>query len=333
MPQHDMVIDNGPGLAVRTDINAALMALVQLSAGPVEPATKYPDMFWLDTTLGYIRQRNHSNTAWITPAVNCLPLSGGTVSGSIVAGGSITAGAWVNSDAGGFVGSLAQAVLGTATGASGTVYLRPNGYGSGTNQTKIESNGLMTVGGALTASSVNATTLNSGTFSTTGATAGTQASSGRTNSSVTASTGVVHYAFYNTAGAGSFVGSIATTGTATAYGTSSDENLKELEDEYDPAEAIAIIRADPVLGFTWKSTGEKAVGWFAQKSHAVDPNLAIAPPEPTEGEGKPAYGEEGYEPWGSDYGRRTPHLWAALTWALDKIDALEARLAALEAAP
>jgi hypothetical protein len=50
-----------------------------------------------------------------------------------------------------------------------------------------------------------------------------------------------------------------------------------------------------------------------------------------EGKTAPAPGEAGYQPWSMDQGRRTPYLWAALAWALDKIDDMEARLAALEA--
>ena len=68
MSQHDMIIDNGPGLAVRQDINAAIQALVQNNSGPVEPATMYAGQFWLDTSVspnGLLRQRNQSNTAWI----------------------------------------------------------------------------------------------------------------------------------------------------------------------------------------------------------------------------------------------------------------------------
>jgi hypothetical protein len=68
MSQHDMVLDNGPGLAVRTDMNAALQALASISAGPVEPATTYPGQLWLDTTVapnGRVRQRNLANTAWV----------------------------------------------------------------------------------------------------------------------------------------------------------------------------------------------------------------------------------------------------------------------------
>lgn len=68
MSQHDMVIDNGPGLAVRTDIVAAVQALASNNSGPTEPTTPYAGMFWLDTTTapnGTVRMRNLANDAWI----------------------------------------------------------------------------------------------------------------------------------------------------------------------------------------------------------------------------------------------------------------------------
>jgi hypothetical protein len=68
MSQHDMAIDNGPGLAVRTDMNAAFQALASMNAGPIEPVVKYAGQIWLDTTVapdGLMRQRNQANTAWI----------------------------------------------------------------------------------------------------------------------------------------------------------------------------------------------------------------------------------------------------------------------------
>jgi hypothetical protein len=120
------------------------------------------------------------------------------------------------------------------------------------------------------------------------------------------------------------VGQITTTGSATAYGTSSDETMKDFIGPYDPLKAIDIIRADPVRDFTWKASGEYAVGWGAQTSHAVDPHLAVP--------GAGTKGEDDYMPWSIDQGKRTPYLWAALAWALDRIDDLEARLSALEAA-
>lgn len=65
MSQHDMVIDNGSGSAVRADINAALQALIGLSSGATGPATTYAYMLWADTTSGLLKVRNAGNSAWI----------------------------------------------------------------------------------------------------------------------------------------------------------------------------------------------------------------------------------------------------------------------------
>lgn len=68
MAQHDFVIDNADGRSVRTDIDAAIKALVSMNSGPVEPAVKYPGMLWLDLSVapdGVLRQRNQANGAWL----------------------------------------------------------------------------------------------------------------------------------------------------------------------------------------------------------------------------------------------------------------------------
>lgn len=128
--------------------------------------------------------------------------------------------------------------------------------------------------------------------------------------------------------AGPLVGSISHgSGTTTAYNTSSDGRLKSFSGEYDPLKAIDIIKRDPVKSFTWRSTGEEAVGWSAQASYEVDKNFATPPPDEFRAT-KP--GDENFFPWGMDLAKRTPYLWAALTGAWDRIDALEARVAALE---
>ncbi|MBJ3783429.1 GDSL-type esterase/lipase family protein [Devosia sediminis] len=128
-----------------------------------------------------------------------------------------------------------------------------------------------------------------------------------------------HAYFYNPNGT---VGMISTSGSATSYLTSSDESLKDFAGLYDPLAAIEIIRADPVRSFTWKVDGAGAVGWGAQTSYSVSTDLAVP------GEG--AIGDKDFRPWGVDQGKRTPYLWAALSWALDQIESLEQRVAALE---
>ncbi|WP_018011746.1 hypothetical protein [Sinorhizobium medicae] len=75
MAQHDMVVDNAPGLAVRSDINAALAALVSSSSGTVEPLTKVAGQLWFNTSSGLLSLRNTANTAWIGVASQL----GGTV--------------------------------------------------------------------------------------------------------------------------------------------------------------------------------------------------------------------------------------------------------------
>jgi hypothetical protein len=64
--QHDYVIANGTGAAVRSDLNGALSAIVSQNSGAVEPTTTYAYMTWADTTAGVMKMRNGANSAWIT---------------------------------------------------------------------------------------------------------------------------------------------------------------------------------------------------------------------------------------------------------------------------
>jgi hypothetical protein len=64
--QHDYVIANGTGAAVRSDLNGALGAIVTQNSGSTEPATTYAYMSWADTTAGVMKMRNGANSAWIT---------------------------------------------------------------------------------------------------------------------------------------------------------------------------------------------------------------------------------------------------------------------------
>ena len=95
MAQHDQVIDNGPGLTVRTDINAALAAIFSCSSGPVQPAVMVPGQLWYDTSTNppTTRQRNGANTAWGTlsglsaDGLTLYLKEGATTRGSVAAGG------------------------------------------------------------------------------------------------------------------------------------------------------------------------------------------------------------------------------------------------------
>lgn len=240
-------------------------------------------------------------------------------------------------------------LISNEAGGSGIV-LRPTAYNSATGQAMIEPDGVVTIASSLVA--------NSGTlYAMAGnVVAGPSASSSSVNpAAISASTGQftsrkagtaaqTHFQCINNVGPGTgvSVGQIQSSGTTSTFVGTSDERLKDFIGEYDPQRAIDIIRADPVRDYHWNeksnSPGKYGVGWGAQTSYAVDPDLAVPPvawefdpntPEITE---EPQPGQPGYMPWGIDPARRTPYLWAALSAALDKIDALEARLAALEAA-
>ncbi len=87
MSQHDLTVDNGPGLTFRTDMNAALQALASQSSGAAAPSPTFPCQMWADTGTGRLRQRNSANTAWVDrgalDVVSFLSLAGGTLSGAV----------------------------------------------------------------------------------------------------------------------------------------------------------------------------------------------------------------------------------------------------------
>ena len=66
MAQHDYVIANGTGAAVRSDLNGALAAAVTQNSGSTEPATTYAFMPWADTSAGVMKMRNSANNGWVT---------------------------------------------------------------------------------------------------------------------------------------------------------------------------------------------------------------------------------------------------------------------------
>ena len=86
MSQHDYVIANGTGAAVRSDLNNALAAIVSQNSGATAPATTYAYMWWADTTTGLLKIRNAANNAWVT--IGSLSTAG---FGLLAAGDTLTA--------------------------------------------------------------------------------------------------------------------------------------------------------------------------------------------------------------------------------------------------
>ncbi len=102
MAQHDYVISNGTGAAVRSDLNGALGAIATNNSGATEPTPAYAYQWWPDTTTGLLKIRNAANSAWVTvgtlasanlglltttsAASTYLALAGGTITGALEIG-------------------------------------------------------------------------------------------------------------------------------------------------------------------------------------------------------------------------------------------------------
>ena len=121
------------------------------------------------------------------------------------------------------------------------------------------------------------------------------------------------------------VGSITTTNSATAFNTSSDYRLKiNLEPISD---GITRLKQLPVYRFNWLADidGDKVDGFVAHEAQAIVPECVTGEKDAVDADGKPIY-------QGIDQSKIVPLLTAALKEAITKIETLEAKVAALEAA-
>jgi len=72
--QHDYEVSNASAAALRADVNLALQAIATNNSGATAPTVTFPYQWWADTSTGLLKQRNASNTDWITKGV--LNMSG-----------------------------------------------------------------------------------------------------------------------------------------------------------------------------------------------------------------------------------------------------------------
>ena len=119
------------------------------------------------------------------------------------------------------------------------------------------------------------------------------------------------------------VGNISVTASATAYNTSSDYRLKENVAPITGA-ADRLMLLSP-RNFNFISEPSNPVdGFLAHEAQAVVPNAVVGQKDEVDADGAPVYQS-------IDHSKMVPLLTAALQEALTKINALEARIAALEA--
>lgn len=142
--------------------------------------------------------------------------------------------------------------------------------------------------------------------------------------------------FYSSNGSGTTVGSITVNTSSTSYNTSSDYRLKENVTPLDgAADRLAQI---PVHRFNFIDDPDTTVdGFLAHEVQAIVPEAITGEKDAVEtvdvtDEGGNVTGTETRPVYqGIDQSKLVPLLTAALQEALQKIDALEARVAALEA--
>lgn len=146
MAQHDYVIANGTGAAVRSDLNGALGAIVSQNSGSTEPTTTYAYMPWADTSAGVYKLRNGANSAWI----ELFELDGEF--GNKTFNGNITLNAqgdlrFADSDSSNWVAFQAPATI-----ASNVTWTLPSADGSASQFLSTNGSGTLSWATALTAS-------------------------------------------------------------------------------------------------------------------------------------------------------------------------------------
>ena len=142
------------------------------------------------------------------------------------------------------------------------------------------------------------------------------------NSSIAAPSSVTMIAF-RTSGNGTSAGSISCSGSTTAYTTSSDYRIKE--NLVNLTGAIDRVKNFKTYRFNFKNNKSKTVDGFV--AHEV----ANIVPEAVVGEKDAVDSNGNIDPQALDQAKLVPVLTAALQEAIAKIEALETRVAALEA--
>jgi hypothetical protein len=122
--------------------------------------------------------------------------------------------------------------------------------------------------------------------------------------------------------AGTQTGSIASNGTTTTYGVTSDYRLKE--NVAPMTEALETVAKLKPVTYTWKSNGSDGQGFIAHELQEIVPDCVVGDKDAVDADGKPRY-----------QNIDTSFLVATLTAAIKEqqaiIESLTARIEALEA--
>jgi len=90
MAEHDFIIDNGTGSAVRADINNVLQAIASNNSKSGALTTNYAFQWHVDTSDGNLKIRNAANNGYVTVGpvattnFGLAPLTGATFTGDVI---------------------------------------------------------------------------------------------------------------------------------------------------------------------------------------------------------------------------------------------------------
>ena len=90
MAEHDFIIDNGTGSAVRTDLNNVLQAIASNNSKSGALTTNYAYQWHVDTSDGNLKIRNAANNGYVTVGpvattnFGLAPLAGATFTGDVI---------------------------------------------------------------------------------------------------------------------------------------------------------------------------------------------------------------------------------------------------------
>ena len=90
MAEHDFIIDNGTGAAVRADLNNVLQAIASNNSKSGSLTTNYAFQWHVDTSDGNLKIRNAANNGYVTVGLvastnlGLMPQTGGTFTGKII---------------------------------------------------------------------------------------------------------------------------------------------------------------------------------------------------------------------------------------------------------
>jgi hypothetical protein len=166
MAQHDYVIDNGTGAAVRADLNNALAAIASNNSKSGALTTNYAYQWHVDTSDGNLKIRNAANNGYVTVGavastnLGLAPLTGGTFTGKVThnytSSLNIPSGTTAQRDGSPAVGmfrhnSTLNQFEGYNNGAWGAIGGGAGATGGGTDEVFFESDQTMTTNYTLTA--------------------------------------------------------------------------------------------------------------------------------------------------------------------------------------